>query len=158
MTDPQQMNRPTPWGNRIIVVLFGAVLAPLGASLLYTFPPTEYSFLPCLFNKFTGLHCPGCGATRCCHSLLHGEWAQAFAWNPLFVILLPFLLYSLARSAYTMWTGNPAPGFRTPLRLAIVVLWVMIGYWVARNIPVAPFTLLAPHELSAANDDEPNSE
>jgi hypothetical protein len=44
----------------------------------------------CQFHRVTGLPCPGCGLTRAACSLSHGQWAQAWAYNP-FV----FLFYGL---------------------------------------------------------------
>ena len=129
------------------MVLVAAVLLPVAVSLLYTYAPTEYTFLPCLFYTFTGLHCPGCGATRASHSLLHGEFEQALAWNPLFVILLPAIAYVLFRSAWQMWTGGPMPGYRFPIWVGKILLATVFLYWIVRNIPVYPFTLLAPHSL-----------
>jgi hypothetical protein len=135
------------WGPRILVVLTVAVAAPIAISLLYAYPPTEYAFLPCLFNRFTGLHCPGCGSTRCCHSLLHGDLEQALAWNPLFVILLPVLIYATGRGLYRSWTGRRMAGYRFPMWMTHVLMWTIAIYWIVRNIPVAPFTYLAPHEV-----------
>jgi hypothetical protein len=130
-----------------VVVLFTAILLPVVVSLLYAYSPTEYSFLPCMFHQLTGLHCPGCGATRCAHSLLHGDLQQAFAWNPLFVIVLPLLLYVVVRTAFQMWTGKPLAGYRFPVWTTFLLFWIMLIYWIARNIPFEPFTWLAPHSL-----------
>ena len=154
MTEPLNPPSPRRWGVRILLVLFGAVVLPVVVTLLYTYPPTDAgTFYPgCMFYTISNklgyaLHCPGCGATRSSHSLLHGEFAQAFAWNPLFVILLPLIVYSAGRSAYTAWTGKPAPGYRLPMWTAKVLLWTVLAYWIARNIPVEPFNLLAPHAI-----------
>ncbi|MSQ93138.1 MAG: DUF2752 domain-containing protein [Gemmataceae bacterium] len=134
------------WSNRILVVLFAAVVAPVGASVLYAFPPTEYSFLPCWFNLLTGMHCPGCGATRSAHALLHGEWEQAVAWNPLFVLALPLLVYVGFSTTYEMWTGRRL-GPRTPGWAVTFLLIVLVGFWIVRNIDVYPLNQLAPHAL-----------
>lgn len=134
------------WGVRIVLVLLAAVVVPIGASLLYAFPPTEYAFLPCWFNRMTTLHCPGCGATRCVHALMHGELAQAFAWNPLFVLALPLLIYGLFCLAYHGWTGRRI-GFKLSNWAQLALAVILITYWIARNIDVYPLNLLAPHEL-----------
>src|SRR5688500_1695993 len=140
-------NNTRRWGNRIIVVLIGAVAVPVGATLLYQYPPTEYSFLPCMFNQFTGLHCPGCGTTRACHSLLHGEFAQALAWNPLILLFLPLFAYGGTRTGYSMWTGSRPPGMRIAGWMTTLLVATLLVFWVVRNIPVFPFDLLAPHQL-----------
>jgi hypothetical protein len=146
----QPASRAARWGPRIVVVLFLAIFLPIGVSLLYTYSPTEYSFLPCIFQQLTGYHCPGCGATRCCHSLLHGDIEQALAWNPLFVVLLPAMLYVAGRTAYQIWTGNRRAGYWFPLWTTHLLMWLMLAYWIARNLPFEPFTYLAPHDVSSS--------
>ncbi len=99
---------PSQRRARILLVLFAALIVPIGASILYTFPPSEYSiYPPCVFHWLTGLHCPGCGATRCVYALLCLDLPQAFAYNPLFVLALPLFAYSGACSACSVWTGKP---------------------------------------------------
>ena len=143
---------PSPhrrWGNRIIVVLFTMIFAPLGLTLLYVFydPNGDNPFFPnCYFKQWTTLNCPGCGATRCLYSLLHLDLAQALAYNSLFVIALPFLIYGVAGMMYTLWTGNRAPG-RMPGWASKGVVFVILAYWLLRNIDVYPLNMLAPHVL-----------
>jgi hypothetical protein len=133
---------------RIALVLFAAVAIPVGACVVYTFPPSQYPFYPrCLFYSMTGLHCAGCGATRCVGALLHGNVEQAFAYNPLFVILLPYLVFAVGGQIFTSWTGKTVPFTQWPRWLVIVFIVVVIAFSIARNIDVDPLTLLAPHEI-----------
>lgn len=150
MTDHLTVDNSRRWGIRIAVVLVAAVAVPVGVTLLYRYPPTDpaNSYYPgCTFHSLTGLHCPGCGATRCCHALVHGDIEQALAWNPLFVLLLPYILFSGLRSAYAMWTGKRMTQYRPPGWISYVLIWTMLLYWIGRNLPFEPFTLLAPHAI-----------
>jgi Protein of unknown function (DUF2752) len=145
---------PTPasrWAFRVVIVLILAVAAPIGSSILYNYAPSENDFYPgCFFHKATGWHCPGCGATRCCHALLHLDFLQAMAWNPLFFLVLPYLLLGLGRAGFTLWTGRPAPLLiRMPPWSTKVFVSIILTYWVIRNIPYEPFTWLAPHDIRA---------
>ncbi len=141
---------PSRWRIRLIVVFVAAVLLPTAASVLYSYPPAEGGFYPgCIFHTVTGLHCPGCGATRCCHVLLHGDLAQALAYNPLFVLALPLIVAGLLQMACGQWTGRPLRLLRFPPWAAYVLLWGLVAYWILRNIDVYPLTLLAPHVLTA---------
>jgi hypothetical protein len=137
------------WGLRILLVLFLAVGVPVGATVLYHFPPTKPNrFYPgCTFYWLTGWHCAGCGATRCVYSLLHGNLEQAFAYNALFVLLLPLIAYAGFRILFEIWTGRKAPGIRVPRWIIGVFIGLVVAFWIARNIDVYPLTLLAPHEL-----------
>ena len=116
-----------------------------GRALLYFFDPAGQGFFPsCPFHALTGLYCPGCGSGRALHQLLHGNLAAAWGLNPLLMIALPVLFYF---SAVRLWA---APGRRRPpgLNPSRRFYWAAFGmiaaFWILRNIPVYPFTLLAP--------------
>jgi hypothetical protein len=149
MTEPINESRSRHWGNRIIVVLFTMVFAPLGLALLYRYydPNGTNPYFPgCYFQEWTTLHCPGCGATRSLHALLHLDLAQAFAYNPLFVVALPYLLFAVGCMLFTLWTGKRAGGRIPPWATKWVVV-LIVAYWILRNIDVVPLNLLAPHAL-----------
>ena len=89
---------------------------------------------PCIFYKLTGLYCPGCGTGRALRALLEADVVTAFRMNPLGFILVPV--------ATILYFARPQV-FRTRW-MPIVLLLVLVGYAVLRNIPCYPFTLLAP--------------
>ena len=52
--------------------------------------------VPCLFKACFGFPCMGCGMTRAYMALLHGDFAAAFAFHPMFwavPILYLYILY-----------------------------------------------------------------
>jgi hypothetical protein len=105
------------------------------AVILFALDPARTSVLPsCPFHTLTGWWCPGCGATRALHELLHGHWAAALRLNPLAIALLPLVGYLTVR--------------REPLRVKPVWMWMLAGmilvFGIVRNIPVYPFTFLTP--------------
>lgn len=64
--------------------------------IYYWYSPTHYQFFPkCVFKSVTGLSCPGCGAQRATHELLHFNIAKAFSYNALLVVALPFTVVAL---------------------------------------------------------------
>jgi hypothetical protein len=131
-----------------LFALAAAVLVPLGAVLLYRFPPGENGWYPqCIFHRVTGMHCPGCGATRCLHALVHGDLAQAAAYNVLFLLFLPLLLVWGGCIWWSMLTGRPLPRVRLPRWSVHLLFALLLGFWIVRNLPFAPFTFLAPHTL-----------
>jgi hypothetical protein len=124
------------------------VLVPLGAVILYAVPPAENHLYPqCIFHLLTGLHCPGCGTTRCLHALLHGDLAQAAAYNILILIALAlFGVWGLRRGSAVV-TGRPLRSWRLPTWSMRLLLYALLAFWVLRNLDVTPFNFLAPHEL-----------
>lgn len=80
----------------------GAALA--AAALLYLVDPqTTPVYPPCLIRLHTGLSCPGCGATRALHALLHGRLEDAWKLNALWTAAAPVLA---AAGAWRLLKGN----------------------------------------------------
>jgi hypothetical protein len=142
MSEPSAAEPRAPASRRgqILLVLAAAVLIPVAASILYTYSPLEYGFYPrCMFRMVTGLNCPGCGATRSVYSLMHGEPAAAFSYNPLFVTALPFMIVVVAQLAWSLCTGRPVRIIKAPVWVAKVVFGLVLVYWIVRNLDIYPF-------------------
>ncbi|MCX6895067.1 MAG: DUF2752 domain-containing protein [Verrucomicrobia bacterium] len=99
-------------------------------AVLFFFNPSEHGFFPpCLFHELTGWNCPGCGATRAAHALLHGRLAEAWRDNALLVAALPRLagFAVFRRRGRAAWVFRPAG------------LWILSGvlvvFMVVRNLP-----------------------
>lgn len=71
--------------------------AGIGYALLVRF--TGFG-IACPINRLTGLKCPGCGVTRMCLSLMSGDLAAAWSYNPALICAFPFLLAIGADLAY----------------------------------------------------------
>lgn len=50
----------------------------------------------CTLVITTGLPCPGCGITRACISLLTFQWGDAWNYNCVIFLIVPFALYWFA--------------------------------------------------------------
>ena len=85
-----------------IVISLG-VVAVVGLAVMYWFSPENYGFYPrCPLFALTGLQCAGCGALRAMHAMLHGDFVQAFRFNPLLFVAVPFLIVLLFKPALAM--------------------------------------------------------
>jgi hypothetical protein len=131
--------------NRRLKVI-GLSISLLGAAaLLYSFSPAESGlYPPSPFRVLTGLYCPGCGTLRGLHHLLHGRLLAALDLNPLMVISIPWLLYAYLAYCLPVVTGRRIYQLFIPSAWIWGFLKVVLGYWVLRNIPVFPFSWLAP--------------
>lgn len=127
-----------------------AALTATGAGVwtLRRFDPNaaDSAFLPCLFLKFTGLYCPGCGTTRALHAAVHGDMAGVLAMNPLLPLLAVLLPMMLLHGA---GRRMPLPASLSKPIMDVLLggrFWLLLigGYWVLRNLPWAPFSWLAP--------------
>lgn len=77
------------------------------AAVLYVADPAETPYYPpCLIRLWTGWSCPGCGATRALHALLHGQVASAWALNPLWTPAAPGLCLWLVWRRLRTRTGR----------------------------------------------------
>jgi hypothetical protein len=85
-------------------------VAILVLGLLWWFDPAEMNLPLCRFHAMTGLNCPGCGATRATHELLHGRLAAAWHYNALWVLSLPLVVYASISELRTLAGHRPLPG------------------------------------------------
>lgn len=109
-----------------VFIAVAAVLITLGLV-----DPAQSKWVPRCFFKFaTGYDCPGCGSQRAIHALLHGHIADAWHYNALLILALPFLIFLLTVSVnrdrwphlYTRLTSNPV----IYISLALILAWTFL--------------------------------
>jgi hypothetical protein len=127
------LRRPVDAGyfGRPIVAILG-VSAILLLGLLWWFDPAKANLPLCSFHTLTGFDCPGCGATRATHELLHGHLMAAWHYNALWVLSLPVALYVTVSELRVSMGRRPLPGdlprriwFWLPMIAAAVVFSVV---------------------------------
>lgn len=135
-----------PFGAKAALSAIMVALLWAGAWYLHGHPPSPTSYYPgCVLHQLTGLHCPGCGGTRCAHALLHLRVRQALHMNALTALLLPVGGWMAVRG-WWRWLRNapPASAFNpTPRQVGLIVI-VIFGFAILRNLPWVPFIWLAP--------------
>ena len=110
--------------------------------MLYALDPASSRLYPvCVFHQLTGWFCPGCGSARALHALAHGHLAAALRFNPLTVFSTPFVAVALVRRTMES-RSRPSPHVH-PAWIWVFAIVVM-AFFVLRNIPLYPWTLLAP--------------
>jgi Protein of unknown function (DUF2752) len=88
-----------------LIKLWGMLVVPV---VLY-FIPLEWlkdQHSICLFKNITGHECYGCGMTRAIISAIHLQFANAFQYNKLFLIVLPLLIYVWGKNLVNLWPGK----------------------------------------------------
>ena len=118
-----------------LLFLLLSIACAIPAVLLFFYPADQYDFWPkCMFYQCTGFYCPGCGNTRALSALLHGHFFESLNKNILFI---PFVITAIVTVIY------PRIAYNRIFVWSLVV--VVILFFILRNIPYYPFTLLAPH-------------
>lgn len=102
-------------------------------------------FPACQFRAITSLWCPGCGLTRGFHKLFTGDIVAAMQLNvfaPLLLVVGVAAWWSWLRASF----GRPPVPWPRWSRLAVsaVLPALLVVYGIVRNVPVAPFSSLAP--------------
>jgi hypothetical protein len=127
--------------KRLTALLIWSSIA-IGATYLFIFEPGKTGFFPaCPFRTVTGFACPGCGSTRGLHRLVHGDVVGAFEFNPLMVVMLPFLLYALVRYTAAAFSGRPLQRHYLDAKYIWALFGVIISFWIFRNTRFYPFPL-----------------
>ena len=122
-----------------------AVGGASGLLLLRHFWPSWSGKVPaCTVHDWTGLHCPGCGGTRCAGRLLEGDLAGALAMNAAVTLIAMVLAGVLLAGLWREWRGNVRRTVFPPALAWGLALFVVL-FGLTRNLPWWPFTLLAPH-------------
>ena len=66
-------------------------------------------------------------------------------WNAFFLLVFPFIVYYLVKQyIHFVFQKDPLPFFRIRLSVYNSVMLLIILFWILRNIPVFPFSWLAP--------------
>jgi hypothetical protein len=101
--EPARGLRPSrELSNRVsqVAILLGKLALP---AAFVTLAMVNVGFLDrmpelCVFRTLFGVCCPGCGMTHAFCSVLHGQFALAFAYNPLVIIAFPFFANMAVRN------------------------------------------------------------
>ncbi len=126
---PMVVNRRQP--AIMLTAVIGLILV-----LLWWFDPADVNVPLCSFHTLTGLECPGCGATRATHELLHGRVAAAFRYNALWVLSLPLVIYVGISELRVLSGRRPLPG-DLPRRIGfwLCMTAAALAFFVVRNLP-----------------------
>ncbi|MCF8603096.1 DUF2752 domain-containing protein [Gordonia sp. HY442] len=122
------------------------VVAAVGVASTFVWfadPTTPGGIIPpCPTKTLLHIDCPGCGASRAVYSLLHGDFGAALHFNAVVVGALALLAVAFVTYTVGLWRGRRVRSWQHWRYTPTVVLVVIFGWLVIRNIPVAPFDSL----------------
>jgi hypothetical protein len=133
--------RESRWRTTAIL----GVLMMLALAALWWFDPAQTPLPVCGLHAMTGLHCPGCGATRATHELLHGHLLSALRYNVLWIVAMPLAVYLAVSEVRVLSGSRSLPGNLASKPWVYVALGaIAMLFFVLRNLPFHPWLLLAP--------------
>lgn len=123
----------------LLLLIFGV------AVVFFVLDPGKTQLFPqCPFHSITGGYCPGCGSQRALHSLLHFNIAGVVSYNFLFLPAAFLVLYHYIYSGLNQIFGWKLPNLLYKKITPWIILIVVILFWILRNLPWYPFSVLAP--------------
>ena len=131
------MNKVIRWG--LLFALIGIVV------LFYFLDPAKNELFPrCIFHGLTGAYCPGCGSQRALHSLLHLNIGGVVSYNFLFLPAALLVIYHYAHPFLNKIFEWKLPNVFYLKNTPWIIFAVIVLFWIARNLPWYPFSVLAP--------------
>ncbi|MFY9541449.1 MAG: DUF2752 domain-containing protein [Dethiobacteria bacterium] len=131
--------------DRLIALLLVSLAAGgLLYFLTYDLTSSLIQTPPCLFRTLTGLYCPGCGSRSALIQLARGKLYAAWRLNPLMILFLPAAVLFLFSQVKILFTGRSLPRFLLHPSLVWTIFGLILAFWIFRNIPLYPFTLMQP--------------
>ncbi|MBQ9181658.1 MAG: DUF2752 domain-containing protein [Bacilli bacterium] len=91
-------------------------------------------YIGCPIHDITGFHCPGCGLTRMLLSILKLDFYQAYRYNPLLFITLPFIIFLYFNNLYCKLYNKKSIIKKIPNWFWYIILFIVILYGIMRNI------------------------
>ena len=120
-----------------------AGVAAIGTVIWLGDPATPGGHLPtCPTKSLLGIVCPGCGAMRMVYSLMHGDFGAAVHYNAGGLVGVILLAWSFVAYCSRLWFGRRWQTWQDWRYASVTILVVVVGWFVIRNIPIAPFVSL----------------
>ncbi len=119
--------------KRTYILIFILVLVG-GGTLYYLFDPSASGLFPkCRFLELTGYKCPGCGAQRMLHSLLHFDFVTAFRYNAYLLTIFPLFILLFLWDGWQKWLSRKWADLTTYILVSLFLVSTIL-WWVLRNV------------------------
>lgn len=89
--------------------------------------------IPCMFHAVTGLYCPGCGGTRACKYLLHGDILKSIQYHPLVLYMAAVFLLEVASYALSKCLHRPKLHVKRYMLFIYIGVAVVVVNWLVKN-------------------------
>lgn len=94
--------------NKLLeIAIWASTLPALLAACFFYYPLAFTGPVLCPLPLMLGLPCPGCGLTRALACATHGHWSEAYAFHPLWPLLLAYFGLISAWRVHELVRGRP---------------------------------------------------
>ncbi len=107
-------------------------------------PHAAGNYPTCPSIALFGVHCPGCGSMRAMHEFAHADIAGVLSRNVLVPIGLVLLAWSWVAWFDRRLGYSRVPALRPPVPVLYGSVVVLVLFTILRNLPISPFSGLAP--------------
>ena len=119
--------------TRIVATSVAVLVVVFICIYYYTHDPAAGGAPRCMFRLVTGYDCPGCGSQRAIHSLLHGHFGRAWAYNPFIFFAVPVGVFYLLVETWRDRVPRLYRAANRPIILILIAVAVVL-WWVLRNL------------------------
>ena len=127
------------------VIIYAVILLMIAIISYFAFKKLGFG-IPCPSYTLFHVYCPGCGLTRMVISLFELNFYQAFRYNALWFVMLPFVIVLLIDSVIAYLYKRETKIYkRIPIFVWWVLLAVVISFGLIRNFE--PFDYFAPTDI-----------
>jgi hypothetical protein len=89
--------------SKVADIGIAMAVAALGVAAIVVPDILLHASPSCLISRFLEDQCWGCGMTRASIAFLHFDFATAWGFNKLSVVVLPMLFFLYVQFLYTIW-------------------------------------------------------
>ena len=112
-------------------LIWASTLPALLAACFFYYPYAFTGPVICPVPLTLGIPCPGCGITRAFGLASHGHFAEAYAFHPLWPLVLAYFLFVWLYQLHVEARGVPPPRIDAS-RLSAYVMLAAVWFWLLR--------------------------
>lgn len=110
------------------VILF--VFALLYSYIIHILPILS----ECMFNKYLGIYCPGCGGTRAIISLFKGHFIRSFIYHPFVIYAVSMYLLFMILNTIKIFGSKNFRGMKFRNMYLYIGIGIITINFIAKNV------------------------
>ena len=125
------MRSPERKSRAVRTLIWASTLPALLAACFFYYPYAFSGPVICPLPLTLGIPCPGCGITRAFGLATHGHFGEAYAFHPLWPLVLAYFVFVWGYQLHVEARGAPPPRLDAQ-RISAYVLVSILWFWMLR--------------------------